>query len=969
MEALAVVGLVSNIICFVQTGSKLVKRIQDYNSNIAELPSAFKGVSLRLPLLIEIIDRTKAQAESGKFTVSTQDALQAVVEDCNRQIESLDNIFTKILPDTSDTSWKRKRKALSSVAKESKIEQISRILQGHVLILTYHQAMGVVTPVADKPVVDTVFFVPFTRDPNFVGRADVFDEIDRRFKSESRVSLAGIGGVGKSQIALEYSFRFRDLYPTSNVLWIHASTGARFTQGIDDIAGALCIPGWDDPNVDNAKLVSAHLSDAPTPWLLILDNVDDISMLDDTEPASLPPGAKQPRSLSKFLNCSHNGNVIITTRDKRIGMRLFENTNPIMIPPLDREEARFMLCSKLSREQDWDNPTIGKILDMLGDLPLALKQTTAFINENDITIEEYLRLLRGGEKEARSLLGDRTRDSRRYFGAENSILHTWKLSFDIISKRSPRAANILFLMSRMDRQGIPAMLLHQVDESYSTFTQAIGVLKAFSLIEEEKDTSTYGMHRLVQVSVRMWLEVQGSERRWQEEALSVLSTCFPDGEYESWKVCSMLAPHVQAVTAYEWSTEAPKLQCARLNQRSARYCETRGFYLDAYRKYTMALETCQEILGSTSNDVRKCKSGLASVLRLQGLYEPAAAIYLEILTEREGTLDADDADTISSMSDYALVLGHQGDFAASERINRKALEAREKSLGWTHPDTLTSANSLALTLDYQGKYDEAEKLSRQALEGRRTILGELHPRTLWSMRHLALVLGYQGKIAEAESLHILALQGRQEVLGDNHPDTLMSFTSLAWVLRHRQSYAEAENLDRKTLRRKQDILGREHNITLASMTSLADSLRCQGKLGEAASLYVEALDIYKRTLGWRHAHTLTTASEYGLTLQKQGRYDDAEVIFRQALEGKKLALGLRHPATQENLRALARNYELKGQSRRARALLLSMKFPWWEDVWPTQGISKRRAFVLFVILVTLAALYYLSKNRRSSLQA
>lgn len=193
-EALAIVGLVSALIQFVDFGSKIVERLQDFYSSVNEVPKAFRDVKVELPLLLDTLKRTQAKAESGALSKETQEALLPVVEGCRSQVELLDSILVKTLPKPGDSSLRRGIMAFSSVGQEKKVEQIASTLRKYIQTLTYHEATSAIRLVIQptKP----CFIMPFDRDQGFVGREDILQEIESRFKNQRRVALAGIGGVG-----------------------------------------------------------------------------------------------------------------------------------------------------------------------------------------------------------------------------------------------------------------------------------------------------------------------------------------------------------------------------------------------------------------------------------------------------------------------------------------------------------------------------------------------------------------------------------------------------------------------------------------------------------------------------------------------------------------------------------------------------------------------------------------------------
>ena len=194
-EGVAVIGLVSAIAQLVDFGSKIINRLNDFQSNAGQVPRAFRDIKSQLPLLLNTLQRTKAQAEAGDIDGDTQKAILCVVEGCRSQVQSLDEALAKTLPAKGDTKWRRGVKIFLSVSQERDARQIVERLQTYISTLTYHQVAGSPNdlPVRTKP----LFTVPFERDPGFVGRSDILEQIEQSLKNHSRVALAGIGGVGQ----------------------------------------------------------------------------------------------------------------------------------------------------------------------------------------------------------------------------------------------------------------------------------------------------------------------------------------------------------------------------------------------------------------------------------------------------------------------------------------------------------------------------------------------------------------------------------------------------------------------------------------------------------------------------------------------------------------------------------------------------------------------------------------------------
>jgi hypothetical protein len=316
-------------------------------------------------------------------------------------------------------------------------------------------------------------------------------------------------------------------------------------QAYKDIARKLCLPGWNDPNVDTFQLVLEWFSDdAHGLWLLVLDNADDMETFFSIQPNPSSVGNENAAPLVNYLPRSSNASILITTRDKRVGERLANRERAIMVLPMAEPEAERLLWSKVDQDDSMNKAKSSELLEVLGYLPLAITQAAAYISENSITVEEYLNAICAEDSEIQDLLSEELPDLRRNQGSQkNSVIRTWKVSFDQIRKQKPRAADMLSLMAVLDRQGIPKTLLCRDGERGTEFITALGTLQAFSLVVTEKGRASFEIHRLVQVSTQRWLELQGETTKWQEEALKVLTAAFPSGDYGTWVTCEALIPH------------------------------------------------------------------------------------------------------------------------------------------------------------------------------------------------------------------------------------------------------------------------------------------------------------------------------------------------------------------------------------------------------------------------------------------
>jgi hypothetical protein len=196
-EALAIIGLVSSIVQFVDFSSKIVERLSEFQSSLNEVPKTFRDIKSELPLLIDVLKRTESQVHCGDINRDTHDALAVVVEGCRNQVQLLDDILVKTLPKVGDSSWKRGRKAFSSVAQEKRVHQITTTLRNYVQILTYHQATTGISRQAVLPsTVKTVSMVSARQNNTIVAQEKLLEDINKMLRGERCSALTGISGIG-----------------------------------------------------------------------------------------------------------------------------------------------------------------------------------------------------------------------------------------------------------------------------------------------------------------------------------------------------------------------------------------------------------------------------------------------------------------------------------------------------------------------------------------------------------------------------------------------------------------------------------------------------------------------------------------------------------------------------------------------------------------------------------------------------
>ncbi|KAJ5448231.1 hypothetical protein N7445_003052 [Penicillium cf. griseofulvum] len=240
--------------------------------------------------------------------------------------------------------------------------------------------------------------VPFAHDPDFVSRDTLLDQIrDKSLVLGSRIALVGLGGVGKSQLAIEYSYLVRSQAPATWVLWVHASNATRFEQSFRDIANQVKIPGRQNPQINIFDLVKNWLQEEKRGrWVLILDNVDDYEFLRKS-PVTSQGGPENhlmnvsTKPLLEYLPRHSNGFIIITSRTREVALKLVDYKDLIEVKPMERSEALKLLERKLEQPSKSDDSR--HLVEELEFIPLAIVQAASYIRNRAprYSVSQYLR--------------------------------------------------------------------------------------------------------------------------------------------------------------------------------------------------------------------------------------------------------------------------------------------------------------------------------------------------------------------------------------------------------------------------------------------------------------------------------------------------------------------------------------------------------------------------------------------------
>lgn len=757
-----------------------------------------------------------------------------------------------------------------------------------------------------------------------------------------RVAIWGLGGNGKTAVALEFVYQTRRRYPQYAVYWVAAISRESFKVAYRNIGKLLRIPGIDDEKADVKQLVKTKLSEKDSgEWLMIIDNADDTSILFHE-----PTDGSSEKRLIDYIPCSPKGSILFTTRSRKAALK--QATHHINLNEMDRSESKKLAEKLLERDFSDDDENIFEFLELLTYLPLAIVQAAAFIKENDISIPQYISIYQETEDEIIKVLSEDFEDYGRYRDMKNPIATTWHISFDQILKDNMLAAEYFSFMACIARENIPESILIP-HESITEKIKAIGTLTAYSFVTRRRE-QFYDVHRLVHLATRNWLKINHQLSTWTLISLTRLCNIIPYGGHEGRAIWADYLPHgIYAINASDRMLE-PVDDVIRINllRRIARCQFYLGQYMESVNVLRRVLEFNQKHFGKEHPDTLADMTTLSVVLGQLGKYEEAVEISREILEIRNSNANEEQPDMLIDMKNLAYRLAEQQRYEEAEKICREALELRrklqekqdvytvtgtidlarmltfqkkhaeaeevyqtalklsEEVLGERHPQALRAMGDLAYCLEEQDKYEEAENMHREVLKSREEVLGQSHPQTLRAMSGLALCLGKQGKFEEAEKIHREVLKCREKVLGKEHPTTLNSIEFVASFLSKQGKYKEAEDMYRKLLKSREKVFGKEHPLTLANVECIGKILLIQEEYKEAETMLREALMGQKKVLGEEHPDTLDTIKYVGSALVGQRKHKECENMYRELLETQGKVLGKEHPDTLDNMDDIGR---------------------------------------------------------------
>jgi cellulose biosynthesis protein BcsQ/tetratricopeptide (TPR) repeat protein len=749
------------------------------------------------------------------------------------------------------------------------------------------------------------------RNVNFTGRDTELRQLRDLLRSHGvtavpPVTIQGLGGIGKTQLAIEYAHRFKADYDI--VWWLNCGQSQYVDASLGDLGSRLreefaaSIPE-EGGEFELAQQVLAYLSAEETEsrWLLIYDNAEDVDYISQLTPKG-------------------GGHVLITSRDDRWRRH---GGRSLTTGVFRQEESISHLRRRMPGIPDAE---ASQVAEVLGNMPLAVAAAGALLAEMRITVAEYLREL--AVQPSLDLAGN---DPLSDYPP--AVARAWNLSLDYLVRRSPAAARLLMICSSMApdisqnlvRSQAMAEAVRTLDPTITEramIARLIRQVDLLALLKTDNITHQIQVHRVVQTVVNQRL-TEGERRARQRDVHQILVKARPDGDVDDprmWPKYRTIWPHLTASDA----VRSVEREVRDLVLDRVRYLRQRDDLERGARRVAEIEEAWEAMLAqdqaprearSLREQLLRLRFTLANILREQGKFREARAVDAEVLKEQRMLLGDEHPHTLQTRSSLAADLRALGDYNAALDLDRETYQswAENSGFGDDDPGTLSAAHNLAVSYLVTGDFRNALLLDRQTLERRATVYSEKHPRTLNSEASLARGLLEAGRYREAATRLQKVWDDSREVLGDNDRSTLVVRMWLGIARRCAGSpEAAATHIDAARLGLTRGF-GRDSIDTLSCRLSQAVNSLALGRAAQAAAQAEELLATFEAKDGPSHPHSLICRLNIAAAMFAQEQFAEAAVHARRAADGLRGRLGADHPYTLSSMMMLANVLAQQGE--------------------------------------------------------
>ncbi|MFS4097555.1 FxSxx-COOH system tetratricopeptide repeat protein [Streptomyces sp. AF1A] len=723
------------------------------------------------------------------------------------------------------------------------------------------------------------------RNTRFTGREPLLNDAYHLLQGSEPgagvLTLHGMSGVGKTQLAAEYVYRFGSEYDV--VWWVNAEGRVTYRRLMAELAPKLGLStGAEYGERLRAVRDALRRGEPYGRWLLILDGADEPDQIWDLVPTG-------------------PGHVLITSRNPEWSEH---NSRLLEVPVYARDESVAFIRRRAPRLTEDDADQLAEALE---DLPLLLDQTAGWLNDSDLSVEEYIALLEGG------IDSDVVKVSADFPLAFQTA---WSILLNKLRETVPESVDLLRLCTFFAPGFIPVRLLREIPpddlpeqiagllNDPLLWNKAINQLRQYSVVRLESheavgdETAASGeslyLHRMVHQIVHK--DMPDEDRaEFNDVVRRALATADPGRPTDTrlWDEYAEIVPHLKyadVLQSKDRSVQTLVLNCLR-------YMYFTGEYVSGIKLGERAMRAWQSLLGPTHPRIWELTYHLANVLRSAGEYQRAEAVEraaVEHLRTERGEQDLDYLRAANGLGGDLFGLAR---YDEARELYEWLYPAYRELLGEQDSRTLNALNNLGFVMRLLGRYQEALDIDRRTLEARRQLLKGRHPWTLFSELHYATCLRLLGRYAEAESIQSKNVREYHLVMGAENPQTLLAQHNHALCLYRLGDRDKAGPMFTRVLERYERKLGETDPQTLAAAVSQSCFAREHGDIDQARASSEAVLARYEVRLVEGHPFLAGARSNHALILRSVGERDQAHALVEQAMADMTAAVGEQHPWT------------------------------------------------------------------------
>lgn len=712
------------------------------------------------------------------------------------------------------------------------------------------------------------------RNPNFTGREDLLAQLHERMRTGTTAvlpqALHGMGGVGKSQLAVEYVYRHQGEYDL--IWWIPSERPAQVSAELVELAQRMNLPVGPEANTAVPAVREALRLGRPyANWLLVFDN------------------AESPEAIRRFFPSGGPGSIMVTSRNPQWA----NIARPLEVDVFSREESVELLRN---RGPELDEGSADRLAEALGDLPLALEQAAAWRAETGMTADEYLRLF---EEKRTELL-----EVSPPLDYQLPVAAAWNVSLDRLVISHLAALRLLQVCSFFAPEPIPRTMiagaraadihpeLNEALRDPMRLNKAIRDINRYALAKIDHRTNSIQMHRLIQAVLidRMSEQERESMRRSAHLLLASNDRNDPNSP-ANWRTYAELYPHLMASEAYHSSE--PWVQ--QLVDNEAMYLYWWGDHDAAHDLSARAYQSRRQRLGAEHPATLRVGRWLGFMLFVLGQFGEAARFNAALLADHQRASGEDSEELLSAIGAVAADRRVAGDFKGALEIDEDLYQRHVRALGMEDPATLNAAHNLAVSVRLNGDLARAKRIDEENWQRRVRLFGEDHTVTLESTRNLIIDRRELGEYVAARAAAQDVVDRLRQQLSPGHPQTLRALRSLSSAIRkagdHRTALEVSEEVREAFLTR----YGENHPDTVAATLNLSIDLRQVGELDAAAQVGEQAHQRYRQLVGDHHPHTVAASLNLAVTQRLRGNVALARRLNEEGLAVLLETLGPDHP--------------------------------------------------------------------------